>query len=137
MKAFFDSSGLAKRYIKERGSDKVEQALNDASEVAVSLICAPEIVSALSRLSRQGSISAPQYDLSKSAFFFDIEDMAICAITVPVVHKAIGLVERFPLRTLDALHIACALEWRADVFVSSDRRQLAAAAESGLRILPV
>jgi predicted nucleic acid-binding protein len=137
MKAFFDSSGLAKRYIKEQGSDKVERALMDASEVAVSLVCPPEIISALSRLSRQGSISASQYDLAKNAFFTDIEDMAICAVTVPVVHKAIDLIEGFPLRTLDALHIACALDWRAEVFVSADRRQLAAASESGLRVFLV
>jgi len=137
MRAFFDSSGLAKRYIKEPGSEKIERALADASEVGISLICPPEILSALSRLSRQGSISASQYDLMKSALYADIEDMAICAISVPVVHKAIDLVERLPLRTLDALHIACALDWQANLFVSSDRRQLAAASESGLRVLPV
>jgi len=137
MRAFFDSSGLAKRYIKEPGSGEVERALMDASEVGVSLVCPPEIISALSRLSRQGSISASQYDLAKTAFFTDIEDMAICAVTVPVVHKAIDLIEGFPLRTLDALHIACALDWRAEVFVSADRRQLAAASESGLRVLLV
>jgi len=137
MKAFFDSSGLAKRYIKERGSDKVERALEEASEAAISLICPPEILSALSRLGRQGSISASQYKLAKNALYADIEDMAICPITVPVVHKAIDLLERFPLRTLDALHVACALDWRAELFVSSDRRQLAAAAESGLYTLSV
>jgi predicted nucleic acid-binding protein len=137
MKAFFDSSGLAKRYIKERGSDKVERALEEASEAAISLICPPEILSALSRLGRQGSISASRYKLAKNALYADIEDMAICAITVPVVHKAIDLVERFPLRTLDALHVACALDWQADLFVSSDRRQLAAAAGSGLSTLSV
>ena len=137
MRAFFDSSGLAKRYIKEPGSEKIERALADASEVGISLIAPPEILSALSRLSRQGSISASQYDLAKTAFFTDIEDMAICAVTVPVVHKAIDLIEGFPLRTLDALHIACALDWRAEVFVSADRRQLAAASESGLRVLLV
>jgi predicted nucleic acid-binding protein len=137
MKTFFDSSGLAKRYIKERGSEKVRRALSDASEVAVCLICPPEILSALTRLRRQGSISAAQYEVGKGALYSDIEDMAVCAITVPVVHKAIDLIEGFPLRTLDALHVASALDWRADLFVSSDRRQLAAAAESGLRVLPV
>jgi predicted nucleic acid-binding protein len=38
---------------------------------------------------------------------------------------------------MDALHVACALDWQADLFVSSDRRQLAAAAKSGLRVLQV
>jgi len=137
MRTFFDSSGLAKRYIREQGSDKVEALLAEATEAAVSLICPPEIISALSRLRRQSSISAAQYDTAKKALFEDIEDMSILAITIPVVHGAIGLIERPPLRTMDALHVACALEWRADLFVSSDRRQLAAAAKSGLRVVQI
>jgi len=134
MRTFFDSSGLAKRYIKEPGSEKVEALLVDATEAAVSLICPPEITSALSRLRRQSSISSAQYEAAKKALFEDIADMSVCAITVPVVHRAINLIERHPLRTMDALHVACALEWQADLFVSSDRRQLAAAARSGLRV---
>lgn len=137
MKSFLDSSALAKRYIRERGSDKVRGALAQASEVAICLICPPEILSALCRMRRHGSISAAHYEEAKSALYADIEDMAICALTVPIVHKAIALIERFPLRTLDALHVACALDWQADLFVSSDRRQLAAASGSGLRVLAV
>jgi predicted nucleic acid-binding protein len=137
MRTFFDSSGLAKRYIKEQGSDKVEALLAEATEAAVGLICPPEIISALSRLRRQSSISAAQYDIAKKALFEDIEDMSICAITIPVVHVAIDLIERHPLRTMDALHVACALDWQADLFVSSDRRQLAAAAKSGLHVIQV
>jgi predicted nucleic acid-binding protein len=41
----------------------------------------------------------------------------------------IGLVER----RMDALHIACAIEWGADVFLSADARQLAAARRAGLK----
>jgi predicted nucleic acid-binding protein len=137
MRAFLDSSGLAKRYIKERGSDKVEEVLSGAAEAAVSLIGPPEIVSALCRLRRQSSISGSQYDLAKKALFRDIEDMSVCNVTIPTVLRAIELLEKHPLRTLDALHVACALEWQADLFVSSDRRQLSAAAESGLRVLHV
>jgi predicted nucleic acid-binding protein len=33
---------------------------------------------------------------------------------------------------MDALHVACALEWQADLFVTSDRRQLKAAMNTGL-----
>ena len=137
MRTFFDSSGLAKRYIKEQGSDKVETLLTEATEAAVSLICPPEITSALSRLRRQSSISAAQYDTAKKALFEDIEDMSVCAITIPVVHGAIALIERHPIRTTAAPAVACPLDCQADLFVSSDRRQLAAAAKSGLRVLQV
>lgn len=137
MRTFFDSSGLAKRYIHERGSDALESILAEASEVAISLICPPEIISALSRLRRQAMLSAPQSEQAKSALFDDVEDMSVCGITVPVVLKAIDLLETHALRTMDALHVATAIEWKADLFVSSDRRQIRAAAASGLRIRQV
>lgn len=137
MRIFLDSSSLAKRYVKERGSEKVEETLAAADEAAVSLIGPAEIISALSRLLRQGLISAAQYDRAKAALFEDLEDMSIREVTAPVVSSAIGLLERHPLRTLDALHVAGAVEWRADLFVSSDRRQLAAASAAGLRVLQV
>lgn len=115
----------------------MEEVLSGAAEAAVSLIGPAEIVSALSRLRRQGSISAAQYDQAKTALFEDLEDLSICEVTVPVVGLAIDLLEQHPLRTLDALHVAGAVEWRTDLFVSSDRRQLAAASASGLSILQV
>ena len=137
MRTFFDSSGLAKRYIRERGSEKVEELLSGASEVAAGLIAPPEIISALCRLRRQNAISAAQYGQAKKGLFADIEDMTICNVTVPVIGRAIELLERHPLRTMDALHLACAIDWQADLFVSSDRRQVSAALKSGLRVIQV
>jgi predicted nucleic acid-binding protein len=137
MRVFFDSSGLAKRYIRERGSDKVEEILSGASEVAVSITAPPEIISALCRLRREDAISASQYGQAKKSLFTDIEDMSVCDVTVPVVGKAVSLLERHSLRTLDALHLACAAVWQADLFVSADRRQISAARNSGLRVLQV
>lgn len=137
MRVFLDSSSLAKRYIEERGSDKVEKVLAEATEAAVGLIAPPELVSALNRLRRQAIISTAQYDQAKKALFEDIEDMSICDITVRVVERTIGLLETHPLRTLDALQVACALEWRAELFASSDRRQVTAAKESGLRVMTI
>jgi predicted nucleic acid-binding protein len=137
MRAFIDSSGLAKRYIRERGSEKVEEILSGASEVAVSLMAPPEIVSALCRLRRQNTISAAQYGQAKKRLFGDLEDLTICNITVPVIARTIELLERNPLRTMDALHLACAIDWQSDLFVSSDKRQVSAALKSGLRVLQV
>ncbi|MEW5900136.1 MAG: type II toxin-antitoxin system VapC family toxin [Acidobacteriota bacterium] len=54
-----------------------------------------------------------------------------------MVEKAIRLLETHPLKTLDAIQVASAQEWQAELFVSSDRRQLSAAKESGLRVQAV
>jgi predicted nucleic acid-binding protein len=134
MKIFLDSSALAKRYIQESGSDKLDNILAEATQAAISLIAPAEIISALSRLRRESLLSPGRYGQIKNALLGDIEDMTICNIIVPVIEKAIALLETHPVRTLDALHVACALEWEAELFVSSDRRQIAAALKSGLRV---
>jgi hypothetical protein len=36
------------------------------------------------------------------------------------------------LRALDALHVACAFEWKADLFITSDKRQFKAAINTKL-----
>jgi predicted nucleic acid-binding protein len=39
----------------------------------------------------------------------------------------------YVLCAMDALHVAIAHEWQADLFVTADRRQLMAAKNTGLR----
>jgi len=43
------------------------------------------------------------------------------------------ILENHSLRAMDSLHIACAVEWKADLFVTADKRQWIAAKQSGLR----
>jgi predicted nucleic acid-binding protein len=54
-----------------------------------------------------------------------------------VIKKSIELLEKDTLRTMDALHIGCALEWEAELFVSSDKRQILAAKKAGLKVVSV
>jgi predicted nucleic acid-binding protein len=49
VKTFFDSSAFAKRYIEESGSQNVDALCQEAGEVGLSVLCVPEIVSALNR----------------------------------------------------------------------------------------
>jgi len=37
------------------------------------------------------------------------------------------------VRAMDALHVACAIQWGAELFVSADERQVAAAKKAGLK----
>jgi hypothetical protein len=134
LNVFFDSSALAKRYIQETGSDRVEAILSSASALGVSIICLSEVISALCRRRREGELSGPQYLKAKQALFSDIEDASVVAITDQVVARAVELLERWPLRSSDSLHVACATEWSAQLFVSADGRQCAAAKAYGLRV---
>jgi len=137
MKVFFDSSAFAKRYIVEPGSDKVEKICSQSAMLGVSSICLPEIISALSRLRRQSVITKSQYETAKQALLKDLEDALMCNITPSVIKQSIHILESGEVRTLDALHVACALEFEAETFVSSDVQQLSAANKAGLKVLKV
>jgi len=139
LNVFLDSSALAKRYLEELGSDRVRQILFSASSLAVSVICVPEIASALCRRRRERKLSSQQYLKAKQALFEDMEESSIVNITGEVVTRAVELLERWALRSSDALHVASAAEWSAELFVSADERQCAAARAYGLQVekLPV
>lgn len=133
MKTYLDSSAFAKRFVDEIGSDEVEKVCAQASELGLSVICVPEIVSALNRRQRERSLTAAQYAEAKQRLLDDVRDADIINLTVPVVGSAITVLEFSPVRAMDALHITCALEWEAQLFVSSDEKQLSAAQRAGMK----
>ena len=134
MKIFFDSSALAKRYIDEKGSDEVEKICVQTNVLSVSIICMPEIISALNRLRREKQLSKGQYEKVKESLIYDLRDADFYNLTPQVVNHSIQLLEKYALRAMDALHIACALVAQPDLFISSDQRQLFAAKKAGLEI---
>ena len=133
MKMFFDTSAFAKRYIEEEGSDTVEQLCGEATALALSVICVPEIISALNRLVREDFLSRNQYRKVKSRLSAEVVDATIVNLVPAVVADAIRVLETNAVRAMDTLHIACALQWEAELFISSDERQLSAARREKLR----
>ena len=132
MNVYFDSSSLAKRYIDENGSAEVESILQETSQLAVSIIAVPEILSGLNRRVREGSITSADYVEVKKHLADDMTDMITIQLVPEVIATCIKLLEKTPLRAMEALHVACAVEWNAGLFVTSDKRQLPAARHAGL-----
>jgi uncharacterized protein len=134
MKLAVDSSSFAKRYVQEIGSDELERFLGDASELAFSVVLVPEIISALNRRLREHILTLIEYRAVKRQLLNDLSDATVLQITPSIVSRSVKLLENNPLRAMDSLHVACALEWRADLFITSDRRQFMAAKNSGLHV---
>lgn len=132
MKLVLDSSALAKRYIQEIGSEKLDNLLENASELALCIILVPEVISGLNRRKREGGLVLSDYKAVKKQLLNDVRDAVILQITPSVISSSLKLLENNVLRAMDALHVACALEWKADIFVTADRRQLVAAQNAGL-----
>jgi hypothetical protein len=137
MLVFFDSSAFAKRYVQEAGSDDVLSWCGRASEIGLSGIALPEIISAFCRLSREKRISRKQYHSLKVSLLEDVRDAAICDLSPEVIRHSILALEKNTLRGMDSIHIGSALALHAEVFVSADQRQCLAAKSAGLQVVKV
>jgi uncharacterized protein len=132
VKIFFDSSAFAKRYVEEPGSSAVDVLCSQADELGISIICLPEIISALNRRLREQALSSLEYRKAKGSLAADVRDAQVVNLLPAVIFSCIVILESNPLRAMNALHVASAMEWRADLFVSSDKRQITAAKKAGL-----
>jgi len=137
VKVFLDTSAFAKRYVAEQKSDKVMELCQQADSLVVSVICVPELISTLSRLLREKKLTKAAFRKLKNDAIADLADVDVCQITPNVLVSVVSLLESYPLRAMDALHVACALAVEPDIFVSADRRQLSAAKKAGLKIVDV
>jgi len=134
MKLFLDSSALVKRFVPEKGSEAVLELCAGADELGLSVLSHVEIFSALCRLRREGKLTGPIYATAKREVVQDLRDAVVCGVTETGVAQAIRLLEENTLRAMDAMHVAAALEWGADLFVSGDAGQLRAAKKAGLKV---
>jgi predicted nucleic acid-binding protein len=133
MRTFFDSSAYAKRYVEEPGSQAVDTLCMAATELALSIVCIPEIISALNRRVRDRDLSPQHYEEAKEHLAEDVRDVVIVNLTPSVISTCTAILEASPVRAMDALHVACAVQWGADLFVSADKRQISAAKKAGLQ----
>ncbi len=134
---FFDTSALIKRYIQEKGSNKVDLLMNEADRVIVSAITEIETCSAFRRLLSERAVTEGDYRVLMREFetdypYFtrvDLDDLAVsCA------KYAIG---KYRLKTLDSIQLGTALAVRDDIdyFVACDARLTHSARKEGLHVI--
>jgi predicted nucleic acid-binding protein len=135
MNVFADSSALAKRYVADENSEEFDQLLGRATNLTVSVLCLPEIVSALCRRRREKLLTPTQYRVAKDALESDFTDITVVQITDEIIVGSVRILEAHSLRASDAIHIASAQTWGAELFVSADERQCKAAKGLGLQVV--
>jgi uncharacterized protein len=143
---FLDSSALVKRYVSETGSSWVIQRLDPGSQhdVFIAAIASVEIIAAISRRARSGSLTAQNATQICRQIKADLQtEFEIIQITDRVISSAMTLAENYQLRGYDAVQLAAAVAvnqlWIASnltsvIFVSADNELNAAAALEGLTI---
>ena len=141
-----NSSALVKRYISEIGSTWVlslfDPTLNN--DVLIAAITGVEIVAAITRRARGGSISAMDAMAACTQFRSDLQpEYQVVEITENIINSAMALAEAHGLRGYDAVQLAAGREINAlciasglppVTFVSADNELNTAAASDGLLI---
>jgi uncharacterized protein len=139
---FADSSALVKRHIAEQGSMWVRTwiAAGQGNTIIIAELAITEVLSALSRRRRQARLSARSFARLREDFLVVVEnEYAIIPMTSALLSVASDLVVRYPLRALDAIHLAAALDARRRIgsiplLVSADQQLLIAATAEGFSI---
>ncbi|MCL1466703.1 type II toxin-antitoxin system VapC family toxin [Argonema galeatum] len=141
---FLDSSALVKRYVPETGTVWISaiadpQVGNLLFAVRITWV---EVLSALARRQREGSLSANEVAQAIQTFRDDLNTQyQVTAVDPALLETAGQLVMQYPLRAYDAVQLASALQVQSGfaqtpdiqlVFVSADIRLLNIAQTEGL-----
>jgi hypothetical protein len=136
--AYFDTSALAKRYVAEVGSERV-QAWLGAPVLATSRWTHVELLSAMSRRCREGLLRIDQRNQIAATLVDDLAGFIVMEVDPGVIAIADGLLVRHALSAGDAVQLASALalrQWtgQAVAFLGFDNRLKAAATREGLAL---
>ncbi len=141
-----DSSALCKRYVAEVGSAWLRALLAPTTgcTVVIGRMTTVEIIAALSRRERAGSLTSADATLARADFRSDLShEYQVVEITETIADYAMQLAETHKLRGYDAVQLAAALSVNTQllaaaqsplILISADAELNAAASDEGLHV---
>ena len=137
---YFDTSALAKWYIREEQSDDVEAYLQAQAPVDISELTTVEMATLLARRRREGDFDSEVEARIFATLLEEIRKGHLHCHRFPegLVESALLLrtpLPRTAIRTLDLLHLAIAREIQAAVVATADRTMAEAAAILDFRVV--
>ena len=138
---YLDTSALIKRYVAEAGSDDVATLLEEAAYQAASIVTEAELPAALGRAMRTSLITERDGEAALKAWEQDRQDLSWIQLPQVTAQQAGQLALQDGLRGYDAIHLATALWWQAnlgqELMVATYDRELSRAAKAhGLKVFP-
>ncbi len=114
---FFDSSALVKRYVVESGTQWVRGLCDPAAShtLYIARITGAEVIAALARRTRTGSLTQSAAQSAMAAFRSDFGDAYLVSeLTSALVERAMDLAQAYGLRGYDAVQLAASLDVNAE-----------------------
>jgi len=137
---YFDTSALAKWYLKEARSDDVEKYIQGHGPVDISDLTVVEMRTLLARRRRERNIDPKTEIKIYATFEEDIRQKFLICHPLPVGLAAgavnlLSVLSDLQLRTLDALHLTIAKEIQTEVVATADRMMAIGAEAMGFSVL--
>lgn len=137
--AYFDTSVLVKNYIQEKGSRRARALLRRYSFLS-SAITPVELMSALTKKQSMGELIAEDLPAVLARVREDRPYWKLVDVSANVLDKGEDLVQETRMRTLDAIHLASLVLFKAasgarSPFVTADARQHEAALQLRVEVI--
>ncbi len=143
MIAYADTSFFASLYGRDANSELAIAEFRAAGiPIAITPLSEFEFANALEGRLFRREITARNSRMSRGAFHTDLSSGALIRQALPAAlfDRAVTLASRYTsrygTRSLDVLHVACAIELGASIFFTFDRRQHRLARAARLRVRP-
>ncbi len=140
---FLDSSALVKRYVIERGTDRIVELLEGTEPLVASRLTLVEVTATVVRRAKGGDLAAHHLETVLPTLErefrarFEVIELARATLT-----RSADLIRVHALRAADGIQLACALIGAGPatgddefIFVSSDSELNGAAEKEGLTVL--
>jgi predicted nucleic acid-binding protein len=137
---YFDTSALAKWYLKEARSDDVEKYIQEHGPVDISGLTVVEMRTLLARRRRERNIDSKTEIKIYATFEEDIRQKFLVCHPLPVGLAAgavnlLSVLSDLQLRTLDALHLTIAKEIQTEILATADRIMAISAQAMGFSVV--
>ncbi|MCL4464322.1 MAG: type II toxin-antitoxin system VapC family toxin [Firmicutes bacterium] len=106
MICYFDTSALVKLYVEEEGSELVADYSRKGLFIATSRVAYAEARSVFARASREGILDVQAYRDVVANFNEEWPSYFALEVSDTVLQRVDTLVDKYPLRGFDALHLA-------------------------------
>lgn len=135
---YLETSALLAWLLGEDGSEAVAREIDGPEEVVSSVLTVTEAARGILRAEQLGRLTAVEHLELRGLLERSQAQWLLMEVTAAVRRRAAEPFPAEPLRTLDAIHLATALElrraWPELALLSFDRRVLANAAGLGLEL---
>jgi uncharacterized protein len=122
---YLDSSALMKRYVAEKGSAGLNARFERSETIYTSLLSFGEIHSVLARAYRTRSLTAEDLSKIREEFLNDwLFGLSKIEVNIHTMSALPELVEKYPLKAADAIHLSAAF-WLRDTLRLRGLRPLA------------